>query len=130
MKKILLIAMLAVISLTTFAQVSAKILSVETVTKGQVKGDLITYEISSPYKVNGVGFEVVFGGVEINGAGGVYNPNVFSFTTTTATQFVGLRSGYLGKERAYTITVIYDKGFYDPNEPGYVKSEPYTVPGH
>jgi len=122
MKKVLFLLAVLLITATTFAQVSIKILSVQTVTKGNLKGDVITYEVSAPNtEVYGVGFDVTFDNGEFNGAGGAFNPHVFSYTTSTATHTVFLRTSYLKMDRTYVATVITDEGtFY---------SDPYTVTG-
>jgi hypothetical protein len=53
---------------------------------------------------------------EFNGAGGVFNPRVYSYTTSTATHTVFLRSSYLKVDRTYVATVITEDGtfYYDP----------------
>jgi hypothetical protein len=120
MKKILSLLIALVVTATVFAQVSIKIISVDHITKGNLKGDVITYEVSAPNtEVYGVSFDVTFSNGEYNGAGGVYNPHVFSYTTSTGQQTVFLRSNYFKMDRTYVAKVITDEGvFY---------SDPYTV---
>lgn len=122
MKKFLAL-LLIVFSLAASAQVSVQIVSVTPVTRGQMKGDSITYIVSSPNDyVQSVAFEVEFGNGEINGGGSVRNPGYFSYRTAMAYQFVGLRSNYLNMDRTYTIQVIY-------GDLEVVYSDPYTVTG-
>jgi hypothetical protein len=130
MKKILSLLIALVVTATVFAQVSVTIDNVTTETRGKFKGDLVTFTISAQgYDVWGTGVDVVIGG-EKNGGGGLWNPHVASNTTGTYSVWVGLMPASLNKERIYTVMVAYSPlpgTPYDPNDPYYVISDPYTV---
>ena len=128
MKKFLFSLFLMIGCFFAHAQVSVTIDNVTSVTTGKVKGDLVTFTVSSPNnQVWGIGLSADLDG-EHNGAGGIYDPYSASFTTRTYTIFVGFRGN--PRERVYQVTVLFtpNPDYPDPNDVfAYVKSDPFTV---
>lgn len=129
MKKILFLLAILLVTATTFAQVSVTITSVTPTTKGQFKGDLVTFTVSSPNNsVWGIGLQATLDG-QINGGGGIWDYYSASFTTQTFSIFVGFPRA-VPKERIYQVTVLYtpNPDYPDPSDAdAYVKSQPFTI---
>lgn len=118
MKKILFLLAITLTSFLVNAQVTATIVSVEPVTTGKYKGDIVTFTVSAENnKVYGVTVLSKYDGHK--GHVGLWDPNAASYTTGTYSVFVGYM-GKLPNERTYTVQVWTD-------EPELTYSEPVTV---
>lgn len=132
MKKLLFFAMLAVISLASFAQTPT--ITIDKVVPGEqdgVKGDFVTVTIHSEAASGwSLTFNVDFGKAGKGGAGGYGYPEsetMFSRGTTTVTRFCGLLNGYANKERTWTVYYSYIPDDKDSDPYPWTVSDSYTL---
>jgi hypothetical protein len=132
MKKILSLLIALVVTATVFAQVTVTIDNVKTADiKGPYVQDTVFYTISAEgYEVYGAGVS----GVLNNNRGfnsSLWNPHVASNTTGSYIGIVLLTQKQASQSRTYYAWAAY--GYidgltsYDPTDPYYVTSAPYTV---